>query len=212
MNQDSFEASSEKGTDAKTVHTYNIGARGYAKKYESMGARREDVDRGFSFINKEVPLVVELGCGNGREAAVILEKTDRYIGVDVSQNMIEIAQSNIPGANFIESDAVNYNFPQNTNIVFAFASLLHLDRTKMGQLFIKISQALSEKGILYVSLKQNDVYSDEITSDEYGERHFYYYPRETLLEILPEDLKEVYVSKHLHGGIGWITIVFQKVE
>ena len=150
MTQDNFEVSSEKGTDAKTVHTYNIGAKGYAEKYESMGARRKDVDRGFSFINKAAPLVVELGCGNGREEAVILEKTERYIGVDVSQNMIEIALRNIPEANFIVSDAVNYNFPQNTDIVFAFASLLHLDRIKMGQLFKKISQALGENGILYI--------------------------------------------------------------
>jgi SAM-dependent methyltransferase len=210
MTKYSPETLGEEGTDEETVSTYNIAAAAYAKKYEAIGARRVDVERGFSYVNTPTPLVVELGSGNGREASVILEKTNRYIGVDVSRSMIEIARQNLPGIEFIESDAFNYHFPDGIDIVFAFVSLLHLDRAKMQTLFAKIGCALREKGIFYVSLKQDNVYSDEISADEFGNRHFYYYPRATLLEILPEDMHEVYVSEHSHGGRGWITVVFRK--
>ena len=201
----------KEGTDKATVDTYNSAAVAYEERYSGMGARIEDVERGFSYSDSPEPSVVEIGCGNARDAEVILSRTGKYIGIDVSSSMIELAQKNLPEAEFVVADVVNYEFPKGIDIVFAFASFLHLDREKLKDVFKKIEVSLNENGVLYLSLKRRDEYSSEVVSDEYGSRRFYYYSKTDILELKPTTLREVYYDEQSHGGDEWLTLVLQKI-
>ena len=68
----------------QTIDTYNKTARAHSQKFEDYGAREDDVERAFSYINRQNPKVVEIGCGDGRDAVEILKRTNDYVGVDLS--------------------------------------------------------------------------------------------------------------------------------
>lgn len=52
--------------------------------------------------------ILDAGCGAGRFARFLLERSGSYIGVDASPEMIEAARENCPGAEFVVSDILNF--------------------------------------------------------------------------------------------------------
>ena len=145
------------GTGYTTVGVYDSAATAYAEKYESSGARVEDIDRGFALCESaDKPFVFEIGPANGRDAEVILERARKYLGVDVSKAMIDLAKEKLTQADFRVGDAVSFPFPEQTDLIFAFASLLHLDKDAMKQVLKKMSLSLNKDGITYISLKRKD--------------------------------------------------------
>ena len=63
----------------QTIETYNATAENMAKKFSDIGTRVEDIIQVFSYIQKDIPKVVEIGCGNGRDASEILKHTPNYL-------------------------------------------------------------------------------------------------------------------------------------
>jgi len=63
-----------------------------------MGARIEDIERAIqlSGANDEAS-VVEIGCGDGGDAAEIIPRVPSYLGVDPSVGLLEIARKRLPG-------------------------------------------------------------------------------------------------------------------
>lgn len=177
-----------------------------------MGARLEDVERGLNLRESNNDLtVVEIGCGNGRESEVLLSKVDNYIGVDVSASMLRLARERLPDANFVLSDVIEYDLPNDVDVIFAFASLLHLPKEAVSIVFKKASESLKTGGVLYVSLKRKDDYSSSAERDDYGERKFYYYNLSTLQDLVPQQFEVVYHDEQQYGSDDWITVAFKKL-
>jgi SAM-dependent methyltransferase len=200
-----------KGSGVSIRQAYDIAATEYRKKYEQIPARREDVEIAFSFYTKDYqPKVLEIGCAYGREAKYILTKTPHYIGVDFCQQYIDEAKVEVLGGTFLCEDVLHYKFPADIDIIFAFASLLHIDKDEMGLFFKKAYESLSQDGIVFISLKRRDHYFDEVVVDELVERRFYYYNRATIEEITDKQFRCVlYQEQELKEG--WFTMVLQKI-
>lgn len=200
-------------TNGETKATYDKAAQAYAEKYEKMGARKVDVNRAMELWQAETrvgtaPQIVEIGPGNGREAEYILTLTDQYTGVDFSQEMIALAREKVPTATFVHANIVNYSFPENTDIILAFASLLHVSKEELEGIVAKAHIALSENGIIYLSLKRADVYYDQIQYDEFGGRHFFYYTKEDVLGVA-DGFEEVWYEEQDRDE-PWLTLVLRK--
>jgi predicted TPR repeat methyltransferase len=75
-----------------TIDTYNKTAKIHSDKFTKYGARIDDIERAFSCIKKSNPKVVEIGCGDGRDAEEIIKRTNDYLGIDLSEELIKIAQ------------------------------------------------------------------------------------------------------------------------
>ncbi|MFA8300754.1 MAG: class I SAM-dependent methyltransferase [Hyphomicrobiales bacterium] len=61
-------------------------------------------------------IVLDLGCGYGRVAKQLIEKADKVIGIDISEDNIKLAKdfvSNSPKCEFLQMDAANLSFPDN---------------------------------------------------------------------------------------------------
>ena len=192
-----------------TEKTYDKASTGYAGKFEELGTRITDVDRAFAMVNKENPFVVEIGCGGGREAKYILTKTDKYLGIDISTGMLAIARKNVPEGKFIKADVESYEFSEKADVIFAFASLLHTGKETLVVVFQRMYEALNEGGIVYVSLKRKEEYSQAIVQDEYGPRQFYYYTRDVLKEVAGVGFQEVFYEEQERAE-SWFTIILQK--
>lgn len=194
----------------ETIAAYNGGASQLAAKFNSVGPRTKDIKKAFSYVSKTNPKVLELGCGNGRDAAEILKYTNDYLGIDISEKMIAIARAHIPNGYFQISDIEEYSFPENVDIIFAFASLLHSNKGKVREIFRKASSALAENGIFFISLKFGK-YHKEVKQEDIGSRTFYFYTPQKLDKFRPAKLRLVYQDVQQLRGQKWFTVIYKKV-
>lgn len=192
----------------QTTSTYNATAVAMAEKFNGLGARVADIERGLALVKKDNPTVLEIGCGNGREAVEIIRHTPNYLGIDISEGMIELARRNAPAATFQVHDIDNYQFPAVLDIIFSFASLLHSDKEAVASILDRAYAALNDGGVFYISLKFAD-YHQELRTDKFGPRVFYFYTPDLLKElagprfsVIWEDIQEREEK--------WFTIVLQK--
>jgi len=192
-----------------TENTYDKAARGYAEKFKNIGVRSKDVDIVFSLVDTVNPSVVEIGCGAGREAEYILTKTNNYVGMDISEGMLEIARENLPDVCFVKADIATYQFPNHIDIVFAFASLLHSSKEELQVIFRNMHEVLNKEGVVYVSLKRKEEHSSATVEDMYGPRQFYYYTKANILDIAGDNFEEVFYQEQ-ELGESWFTMILKK--
>lgn len=198
----------------KTTDTYNNSAREMAEYFKGIGSRTKDIKKAFELIGDlDNPKVLEIGCGDGRDAKEIIKLTDNYLGFDISKELIKLAKANVPNTRFEVGDVTNYKFPDNLDIVFAFASLLHINRKDMKEVFDKLYWAIKPGGVFFISLKYRQEYAEEIKKDGFGERMFYFYNPELIQEIAGENWDVVYSDGGFVTGrdTKWFEVGLQKI-
>ncbi len=192
----------------QTIDTYERTAGKMAEKFNAIGPRIEDIERGFSFIDKQNPSVLEIGCGNGRDAKVILKHTNRYLGIDISESMIKIARKSVPNGAFEVSDIEAFTLPKNIDIVFSFASLLHSEAKDVQDILISVHEALSENGIFYISLKYGNGMTT--TTDRFGTRTYYFYTPKDIEGMAAQKYEVLWSDRQEVLSQDWFTIVLKK--
>ena len=96
----------------QTIDTYNNNAQGFANKFDGMGARIHDIEATLALVPKENPNVLEIGCGNGRDAVEICKQTKNYAGLDISRKLIGLARKKVSRGRFEVADIETYTFPK----------------------------------------------------------------------------------------------------
>lgn len=199
-------------TDRKTIETYDNSAHDYAKYFNSIGARVVDIDRGIGLLKTKNNIkAVEIGCGNGRDGVEIVKRVSWYQGFDPSEKLLEIAKNNIDPKSLVLADDMSYEYPENIDIIFSFASLLHTNKNDLKIVFEKVHRSLRRGGIFYVSLKEADEYKKIIKKDAHGERVFYLYNLEILRDIAGKDFEIIYKDNLGVGDAKWLNIAFRKI-
>src|SRR5690606_5164655 len=143
------------------------------------------------------------GSGDGRDSAEIQKRSSFFQGIDNSQGMVDIARKRVPGSSFICEDMVNYELPKDLDVVFAFASILHLDKNELEVVAHKVKEALRLGGIFYISSKYRSQYEKDIKRDKYGERLFFYYTPELVEEIAGPEFRAVYKDFQTRDKTDW---------
>lgn len=192
-----------------TVDTYNKFPKEYAEKFSHLSVSKY-IDQAFDKLGKENPRVVELGCGSGRDAEEICKRTNSYKGVDISEGLLEIAsQKNIPDAKFYLSSIQDYSFEGTVDIIFAVASLLHLNKEDFSQVLKRAHKALSDQGLFQILVKYGEYKGEEIVKDIYGERIFYFYQLSDI-KNMAAGYEVVYEERKTVGKKEWISILLRK--
>jgi SAM-dependent methyltransferase len=169
----------------KTVEAYDKNPQFYADKFDSYGVRNEDIDRAIKLNESGSNQVLELGCGNGRDAQYIISKVgiDNYIGIDASEGLVKLAREKNPGAVFHVKDMRDVSYETSTfGIIFSFAAMLHLKHEELGVLIDKYHKSLKSGGILYISTKYGEY--KEIEIENLGSKKYYY-------AYTPEDIRKL---------------------
>jgi len=126
----------------------------------------EEFSKTRSFLWEElVPLVedvrpgekvLDLGCGNGRLYSALKEKNVKYVGVDSSERLIEIAREKYQGDNvkFLVVEALHLPFPENSfDRIFSVAVLHHIPSESFRLEFLReIRRVLKNKGVLALTV------------------------------------------------------------
>jgi SAM-dependent methyltransferase len=194
---------------SQTVDTYNKSAIAMAAKFDNIGIRISDINETFNFVHKKNPIVLEIGCGNGRDAQEIVKRTDRYLGIDISSELIRLAREKVPQGKFEVQDIENFEFPKELDVVFAFASLIHVDKMHLSGIMENISKSLASEGIVMLSLKYSDAYEEVTNRDEFGIRTYYHYSDKDI-KTLVKDFNVLKSEVMELRGQKWLEIILQK--
>lgn len=91
-------------------------------------------------------LVLDLGCGNGRLTHWLSMQGYSVIGLDGSQELLEIARRNYPSLSFIHADATEFSLMGQVDGVFSNAVLHWIEKKKQPQVFRCVHNALKNGG------------------------------------------------------------------
>jgi SAM-dependent methyltransferase len=204
---------SKKTLKQETIDTYNRSAKELAEYFQCFGLKfyKGYIDKIFSIYGRDNPKVLEIGCGDGRDAEYILQKTNNYTGLDISARMVKLAKERKLSARFMVADIENYKFTKKYDIILGFGVLLHSNKKSLERIFFNIAKnGLREKGLLFISLKSKGAYKKIIKEDQFGKRIFYFYPAWLVREISRKYYQEVYYRRKKIGNTVWLQFGLQK--
>lgn len=196
----------------RTIQSYNEKAKEFSAKFQSLGPRTEDIERAITLRAKDENFlsVLELGVGDGRDAKEIVKRVSSYVGVEPSEGLLAIAIRDNPGVQFVRNTAQQFVFPANVDIIFASASLLHINQADMRDVLQKSAESLTSGGIVYLSLKEANVYTPRLDIDQWGERQFYLYSVSDIVRLAGSAFEVVYESHQTQGETPWFTLALKK--
>lgn len=146
------------------IEVYDLIAEDYAKKFDPI---ESDDDLIFPnlFLSHLEPdaKIVDLGCGTGFSAGYFTKNGMNVIGVDLSKNMINIAQRNYPGIHFFIEDVRNFSLNNQVDAVWAGYSLFHFEQEHFEATIDKIKTYLKPGGIFGLVMQEG---KGEIERDE----------------------------------------------
>ncbi len=195
--------------DKATKETYQESAQALIQKYDTVGQDLIPyINIAFSYL-KEDPAVLELGCAAGRDAQKIISHTPNYLGIDASEEFIKTARKRVPQGKFEVADFESYSLPDNLDIIFAIASLLHSNKEEVKKMLEKIAKALVPGGLFFVTLKY-DEYHEETVTDQFGTRKFYFYTPQLMRELAGNQFDLLYEDDPVLNGQKWLVMILKK--
>lgn len=181
--------------EQKTIEYYNSNAEEF---YESTVTA--DMSVQYMLFEKYLgdgAHILDCGCGSGRDSKHFLDDGFEVTAIDGSEELCKKA-SELTGLEVKHIYFQDLNFDNEFSGVWACASLLHVKRDELPDVLTKITKALRDGGVLYVSFKYGDFS---------GERNGRFFTDlddesfETLIANIPEMvLKEKYISTDVRPG------------
>ncbi len=115
----------------------------------------EGSDYGMNHIQKAINLApknakfLDIGCGStGRIIDEALKKDFRVTGIDISSEMINLAQKNHHDVEFIHNDFVEWKSPEHYDLIIAWDSIFHAPKNHQSKATRKMCNLLNKNGIL----------------------------------------------------------------
>ncbi len=135
----------------KTKEDYNLIAEDFSKTRDRTWGEIKFLFDDY-LIEKEK--ILDLGCGNGRFYELFENKNVDYIGVDISERLIKLAQRKHPGVKFQTADALNLPFPNNYfDKIYTIAVLHYIPSKQLRLQFLKeIKRVLKKEGFLILTV------------------------------------------------------------
>ena len=162
-------------------------------------------------LHKE-SLILDFGCGSGRDTKYFMEQGHTVEALDGSIEMCKLASeyTGIEVKNMFFQDLQEVD---KYDAIWACSSILHLPYAELVGVIKKMSLALKEKGLIYTSFKYgtcegvcNGRYFIDMTEESI----------EKLLQEIPElQIDECWITSDVRPGRGeekWLNLILQKAD
>ncbi|MBI5152872.1 MAG: class I SAM-dependent methyltransferase [Parcubacteria group bacterium] len=180
--------------EQKTLESYAKIAKERAKTHSNPNVWRNEFEEFRKFLSRGS--ILDVGCGNGRDAPLFIESEYRYVGVDLSPEMIMCAREFAPSATFCEGDMYALPFPQDSFDGFwASASLLHIPKRNITKVLQEIKRVVKIGGIGFFAIKEGN--GERMVEGRYGgdERFFAFYGQTEFADVLQKNGFEILKQK-----------------
>ena len=158
----------------QTSQTYD---RCWAAYEISIGSHPASLRRFEAFLPYLPPAahILDLGCGTGTFGRLALDDSPhrQITGYDFAPNMICAAKNKVPEGNFECQDIRNFEYPchRYDAIILSFV-INHLTASDLAVLIPKLSKALVENGLLYLSF--SDSKKSGIDQPDFADKPLHY--------------------------------------
>lgn len=191
-----------------TISYYNIHAQSFTQS--TLNVDFTAIQNKFLDKLPAGALILDFGCGSGRDTRYFLDQGYRVEAIDGSEELCRLA-GEYTG---IEVKCMLFQELQDTDrydAVWACSSILHLTYDDLISVLEKIARALKDKGLLYTSFKYGM---------EEGERNGRYFTDMTeekltgLLDKVPDfEIEEQWITSDVRPGRGeekWLNLFLRK--
>lgn len=191
-----------------TLNYYNKSASDYCR--DTVSADMSDQMGRFIKRLPERAVILDFGCGSGRDTKAFLEKGYIVDAVDGSEELCRAA------AEYTGITVKKMLFSELSDIdrydgIWACASILHLPKNELKEVLKKMAAALRPAGVIYTCFKYGDFEGMR------GERYFTYFTEESLQQFIGgiSELKitERWITSDVRPGRGeekWINILLSR--
>lgn len=194
----------------KTLEYYNVKSDQFTNT--TVDLEFSDIQDRFLKYLEPGSLILDLGCGPGRDSRYFLSKGFLVEAIDGSEEMVRIARENtglpVKQMLFNELDETN-----KYDGVFACASLLHVPSKELPEVIGKVSKALKNNGIFYLSFKYGNFEGYR------NDRYFTDYKEDTFAQLMKpfHELVAVdhWISSDARPGRSdekWLNVIMVKIE
>jgi SAM-dependent methyltransferase len=190
-----------------TTRTYDHIATEFAERWWNV--HLDQAIDSFASRLKPGATVLDLGCGPGRDIALLRRRGYDVIGMDLSQGMLREAQQRVGGL-LAGADMRRLPLPDaSLNGVWLCAALLHLPRADALPTLQEIWRVLRDDGVLYVSVQRGE--GERWAYSEGGRRFFTYYRLEEMRGLAVQagySVPEIWLNALIDRS--WIHLIARK--
>lgn len=165
----------------------------------------------YDFFLKHMPKfgkILDIGFGSGRDMIYFKSIGYEVEGIDITEAFVDHMQSK--GYTVYKQSVEDLNVKNVYDGIWASASLLHVSRSNLNDVFKRCSASLKENGILYCSFKKGD-YEGDI------EGRFFNYINEELLKEYIKDtdleiISDIVTRDSLSNReLQWLNVILKKM-
>ena len=160
------------------VAVFDKCAQAYQDKFMDVSMYHDTFDVLCAHISKPGAAILDIACGPGNITKYLLSKRPDFkiLGIDLSANMVALAQANNPTAEFqvMDGRAIGTLDKKYEGIMCGFC-LPYLSKEEAVQLIADAAKILSEDGVLYLSTMEDDYSKSGMKTASSGDELFVHY-------------------------------------
>ena len=193
-----------------TAKVFSKYAKVYEDKFMEVTLFHDIYNRFLELLPKDDSAILDIGCGPGNITKYLLDNRPELnvLGIDIADEMLQLAKENNPSANFKLMDCNSiHNIKTSFDGIMSGFCLPYLSKEEVS-IFIKSSyQLLNANGILYISTMEDSYENSKYIGPSSGENeaiYTYYYPEDYLKNVLLENgfkISEIVHKKQLNNNI-----------
>ena len=194
----------------KTLAYYDNNAEKFVSDTFEVGFR--DVQDRFISLLEKNSLILDFGCGSGRDAKYFLDRGFRVEAVDGSGELCRIASQNI-GIEVKQMLFSELSEIERYDGIWACASVLHLPKDELSDVMVKMVRAVKAGGYIYMSFKYGDFEGFR------NGRYFTDFTEEKFSDFISCISGLTVISKWISGDVRqgrgderWLNLILQKSE
>ena len=198
-----------------TIDWYDKNGEEYADSMYTV-APIDKIERFLKILPPD-PLVLDAGCGAGRDSKIFYEKGAKVIGIDISEGLLAEARKRNPDIEFIYGDFRKLPFSEKMfDGVWSHASLVHFETIEdVRESLAEFHRVLKNKGKIFIYVKmQTGKEKTAIVADKLSkhERFFRYYMPEEIEKLVADAgfkiLKnKIHEDSHGRTEVKWIEVI-----
>jgi SAM-dependent methyltransferase len=134
-----------------TIRYYDKHADEYVRN--TVGVEMDSLYKPFLNLIPDGGKILDAGCGSGRDTKAFLQRGYEVVAIDASKAMAEAAES-VTGLSVSVLKIQDIEFQDEFDGIWACASLLHVPRPELNDVFERFDRALRSEGVCYASFKE----------------------------------------------------------
>ena len=190
-----------------TIKYYNQNAARFLE--DTAGVEFTEIQNAFLSLLPEGALILDFGCGSGRDALEFLKRGYQVEATDGSEEMCRAA-AELTGLAVRQMLFQELDEKEKYDGIWACSSILHLPKSELGDVLERMTAALKINGVIYISFKYGTF------EGERNGRYFTDFKEETFTEfirgIVGLSIEKMWITDDVRPGRGeekWLNMILK---